>query len=452
MPSDDDQRDDAFWREQQRRRERRFGQPCCTQSGMSWTMIDMPGDFAVVIHGESDCLNCFHHHIGQSAANYYCTRLTEAQLTSGATAEPLRRCLRLLAEKAPEAVIVLGTCPVEVIGDRFETTVEEVALETGLPMVALHTSGLALSTQGAMLDWLFETLASLPPGPRRDRRAQRRATEHAIEALFPFHARRAEQEPPDATRASVNLIGVDAGMPGLPEPVRLLERAGIGVNGVYPTGASIGDWRAIGDADVSFMTDPALFPKLTARLEACGQDVLPVPLPVGFAQSLALYQRVGQRLDVAEEVSRAIAVAVSEAEDALGQVREVTSGARLAAGIRMQTTYGAHALVYGGLGEVFALTEMGFDVELLVQGAPESADAFAEALAEQGCALPFRVFSGPWELGRFLADGDYRLCCLSDSSREEANKAGLSLIEAGSLARYLDGVVKNARLVQRLLV
>ena len=39
--------DEAFWRRQEKRRERGMGQPCCTQSGVSWSMIDVPGDFAV---------------------------------------------------------------------------------------------------------------------------------------------------------------------------------------------------------------------------------------------------------------------------------------------------------------------------------------------------------------------------------------------------------------------
>ena len=99
-------------------REKQLGQPCCTQSGMSWTMIDMPGNFAVVIHGESDCLTCFLHHTGRSTHRIYSTRLTEEMLTTGRTEKALRTCLELIAaEERPELVLVLGTCPVEVIGD-----------------------------------------------------------------------------------------------------------------------------------------------------------------------------------------------------------------------------------------------------------------------------------------------------------------------------------------------
>ena len=90
------ERDEAFWREQETRRQR-LNQPCCTQSNMSWAMVDMEGDFAVVLHGESDCLNCFFHHRGRRTHDYYSTRLTDHQLTTGDTHRPLRRLLQMIA-------------------------------------------------------------------------------------------------------------------------------------------------------------------------------------------------------------------------------------------------------------------------------------------------------------------------------------------------------------------
>ena len=123
--------DEPFWRAQEKRRDRELGQPCCTQSGISWSLLDMPGRFAVVIHGEYDCVNCFRHNEGRSSWQYFSTRLTEGQLTSGDTAEPLQRCLELIAEhEQPDAIIVLGTCPVEVIGDQFDIVVDKVSAFT----------------------------------------------------------------------------------------------------------------------------------------------------------------------------------------------------------------------------------------------------------------------------------------------------------------------------------
>ena len=160
-------RDEDFWQKQEKRRQGRLGQPCCTQSKMSWALIHMPGNFALVIHGEEDCLNCFHHHTGRSASQVYSTRLTEYQITSGETQRPLRHLLHLIADqKKPEAIIVLGTCPVEVIGDRFETVVDQVAEETGIPMAALHTSGLKLTRLVDMQDWLYNCRVQSHVGSR----------------------------------------------------------------------------------------------------------------------------------------------------------------------------------------------------------------------------------------------------------------------------------------------
>ena len=159
--------DAVFWLKQQKRREKRLGQPCCTQSGISWSMMHIPGKFAVVVHGEKDCLNCFHHHTGVSSVRFYSTRLNDAQLTMGTTEEVLRECLILIAkEEKPDVILVLGTCPVEVIGANFKDTVLDVSQETGVPMIPLKTSGLRLSSQPEMLDWLYEVLASLEQEPR----------------------------------------------------------------------------------------------------------------------------------------------------------------------------------------------------------------------------------------------------------------------------------------------
>ena len=49
--------DEAFWQKQEARKRGLLGQPCCTQSNMSWAMMDVPGDFAVVVHGEFDRAN-----------------------------------------------------------------------------------------------------------------------------------------------------------------------------------------------------------------------------------------------------------------------------------------------------------------------------------------------------------------------------------------------------------
>ena len=155
--------DEKFWQEQERNIQGALGQPCCTLSGISSGLLRMRGNFALVIHGEDECAACFRH-IGPGTVNLFCTGLTEQEFVTGRTSEPLTRCLEAVCDEVkPEGIFVLGACPVEVIGDRFETVVEKVAKRyPHIPMVALHTSGLKVGTQTAMLDWMFEQLASLP--------------------------------------------------------------------------------------------------------------------------------------------------------------------------------------------------------------------------------------------------------------------------------------------------
>lgn len=455
--ADIDARDEAFWRKQEARREKKMGQPCCTQSGMSWSMIDMPGDFAVVIHGEFDCVNCFHHHVGRSAANYYSTRLTEAQITNGETQEPLRRCLRLIAkERKPEAVIVLGTCPVEVIGDRFETVVEQVAKETSIPMVPLHTSGLAMLSQTRMLDWLYDTLAALPAGEPVDRSWQRETGLVALDALFRGARREhvtaiARKEPTPLARR-LNLVGLPES-DGVPEPVAIAGALGLEVNGVYPFGASSSEWRAIRHAAAAFMVDASMLPRLRRRLESFGQAIVDLPMPVGLGPTRACYADIAKTFGVEGELDRVLADRIAPIEAAIARSKSRIGGTRMAVAIRMLNTYRADQLAFEGLGDLGALVEAGLDVTLLVQGPPEEASraAFAKSLSARGITLPFEIFAGPFAFGEALQRGRYDVCYASDSSRQAARDAGVPMISARGLAPYLEGVVPNLELLARLV-
>ena len=100
--------DAPFWDQQEKRVQGATGQPCCTLSGISMQLINLPGHFAVVIHGEDECAACFYH-FGPSAHQFFCTGLTEQHFVTGETAEPLIECLRAVAEDVdPEAIFVLG--------------------------------------------------------------------------------------------------------------------------------------------------------------------------------------------------------------------------------------------------------------------------------------------------------------------------------------------------------
>ncbi len=283
-------KDEPFWKKQEKRVQGALGQPCCTLSGISTGLITMEGDFAVIVHGEDECAACFRH-IGPSAHNFFCTGLTEKEFVTGETAEPLDRCLRLVAEEVhPEAIFVLGACPVEVIGDRFETVVAKVQVDyPDIPMVAMHTSGLKVGSQAAMLDWMFSSLAALPTVEPLDEGWRRKVGALGMDMVSVFLSRKGDaldwardqannlpERPHLSSDTALNFVGLPrATRQGSNEPeyAHVLREVGIDVVANYPNDATFQAWRAIKFAKATLVADRSLYPKLVKVLEDSGQTV-----------------------------------------------------------------------------------------------------------------------------------------------------------------------------------
>ena len=183
----------------------------------------------------------FHHHTGPSAQNVYSTRLTEYQITSGETQRPLRHLLGLIIqEKRPDAIIVLGTCPVEVIGDRFEMVTEDVSRETGVPIAALHTSGLKMTRLVDMQDWLFASLAEMKEG-------------------------KGAQKP-----QSFQTIGFMGEQSSFPEFESVIHDLQLTHHGEFPSQSFFSAWETDEVPDKSFVVDATTFPKLISTLTSQG--------------------------------------------------------------------------------------------------------------------------------------------------------------------------------------
>ncbi|MFH2010403.1 MAG: nitrogenase component 1 [bacterium] len=458
-------RDEEFWLRQDTRLAGQLGQPCCTLSGMCTLLGTMDGNFSVIIHGERDCGGCFVSHRMPGNQRFYCTGISEAQATSGRVDEPLEQCLRLVLAEGPDVVLVLTTCVINMIGSQPEPVVERVALDTDIPVLLLRTSGLRLSTQAEMVDWLFESLAGLPQLPEGDNRWRQRLrtmlheTSHAlyadndltredVEARFS----RALADGPRAPERVCNLIGLPPDGVRTSELLDALTAAGIAVAGLYPFDTDLDAWRRISHAAVNVVADRRLYPRLLGRLEGeHGMPTVEVPLPIGLGQSVRFYRRVGEFFGVHDELQRILAPRIEAVTAKVDEFRDRARSTRLAMGIRMLNNYRVDQLAYEGLGDVDALAELGFDVTLLVQGAPEERPRFEEMLEALGCRLPFHVFPSPWELAPLLAQGDYQVAYLADHSWEEAQKAGVPMIKSRELAPLLAGVEPNLAVLSALL-
>ena len=415
--------DEPFWRAQERRRERELGQPCCTQSGISWQLMDMPGRFAVVVHGEYDCVNCFRHNAGRSSVQYFSTRLSEGQLTSGETAEPLRRCLELIVEhERPDAVVVLGTCPVEVIGDQFDRVVEAVSGDTGVPMVALHTSGLKLSTQQDMLDWCFDTLVGL-----------------------------GDNIGDPALRDAVALVGMPVSRLGATEIEALMTRTSLELLASFPNGATLSDWARLPHCRNIVVSDRGMFPRLLGRLARAGCTITESPLPFGLAQTTRVHRDLLGLDD--DQGGDPLAEQRARASARIAAFRARWEGTPMALTIRMHNSTQFDMVARGGLGHVGLFTELGLDVTLLIQGSPDPSmrSVWSGLLRDHGLDLAFDVFPGPYAVGECIGRGQYRLVCVADWVHQEVARTGVPTVFSHQMRPWLNGVESNLGVIERAL-
>lgn len=460
--------DHEFWMRQEKRIQGATGQPCCTLSGISTGLINLPGNFAVVIHGENECASCFYH-FGPSAHQFFCTGLTEEHFVTGNTAGPLKDCLKMVASQLnPEAIFILGACPVEVIGDRFENAVAEVQEQfSRIPMISLHTSGLKTGNQSQMLDWMFSTLASLPvktpihPQWRnqmgemgiRLMNAWSEQDPYGLEAARDAAARTPALPLLDASRC-FNLLGLprlrSSGM--LSEMDRILQQVGLHKVGNYPSDCSLDDWQAITFASATFILDRSLYPRLINVLEDAGQDCIEVPLPVGVEQTLAFYRAIGKAFDLEEAIMEAVQPMAEEARKKVNAFKAQYGGKRLAFGMRMNNNYASDQLAHQGLGDYHHMLELGFNPTLLVQGPPEKKERFKRMFETRGIQHDFHMFSEPWTISEHI-DGDrYDLAYLADHCRAEARKAGVPLLVNRGLVPFFEGIDYNLRHVEQILL
>lgn len=459
--------DEPFWKEQEGRIQGSLSQPCCTLSGISSGLITLKGNFAVVVHGEHECAGCFRH-VGANSHNFFCTGLTEQDFVTGETAAPLDRCLRLVAgEIKPEAIFVLGACPVEVIGDRFEVVVDKVNADfPDIPMIAMHTSGLKVGSQAAMLDWMFAALASLPTKEPIDKQWQQRAHRAGLDMAYTTWngegdmmdwARQQVMDVPPRPKLDPKRCLNFLGLPSKndtqldTEVGRALEAAGLHIVANLPRRSSFDDWRAITFGEATFVADRSLYPKLVKVLEGKGQTVLDVPLPTGLDQTDEFYATIGERYGVKAELTAAVAEARDKAAARLEAFRSRYKGLRVAMGLRMLNNYQADQLAYQGLGDYRALAEMGFDLTIMVQGPPDRSDRIAKLFERRGITHPFVMFPEPWTLSDHIDGGRFDIGYFADHCRTQARKAGVPMIVSRDLDPYYEGVLPNIEHMDRML-
>ena len=91
------------------------------------------------------------------------------------------------------------------------------------------------------------------------------------------------------------------------------------------------------------------------------------------------------------------------------------------------------------------MSEMGFDLKLLVQGPPEDRfrTRFQETFDQLGCTLEFDIFPEPWGLSKRLKEGGFDAAYLADHCRLEAREAQVPMVVSRELKPFYEGVRAN---------
>lgn len=428
--------DEAFWREQEGRMTKQIGQPCCTLSGMTHLLIEIPGNFAVVLHSELDCTNCFLSTRGPSGVNFYSVAVTQAQFSTGQMDSPLERCLELIVKhKKPDAIFVLGNCLVEMVYDTYDMVAKQMEEKLKTPIIPLKTGGLKHGSQADMVDWLYSTFAGLA----KRKNGSNSTSTNGQKSL---------------TRR-MNLIG----MPHLNnefarnEMTGYFKKAGLTINGIYPYEAGYAEWMKIGRASMNVVVDKTLYPRLLTTLTGMGVPSVEVPLPVGWACTTKFLDTAGAAFGAKDEVKKAYAPASTRVLQRLKTFRKRWAGLRVVVGLRMVNNYRVDQLAYDGLGDITTFTELGFDISLFIQGPGDekSRKHFADRLAELNCSLPFEIFPDPYDLLPLLQKVRPDVVYAADHSRWETTPLGVPLIASRSLEPFFGGAIRNIEFLEKVL-
>lgn len=401
----------------------RLDQVVCTLEGMAALLQDTPGDFAVVVHGDRDCLGVLVQGMDHPGAErFFGTQLSEVEAVAGHGVARLRECLEAVcAAPAPPVVFVLGTCLSALLGEDDTEVARAVGRASGVEVVPLGGAGMGFVTQGEILDrfgcLMLDAAAAGSGG---------------------------------AASGGLGLVGFDPG----PEVRDQLARLGVTLRAVLGRGAPLGEWLRLPAGRAHGVLDAALYPGLLARLrEAHGQQTVELPFPVGSRATDRFFAALRPFFGAGAPDSEVLGAPAEAARRAVAEGRRRSSGARLGFNLGSMKNLDPRTLARAGLGDLEVFEELGFEPVLLVQGddRPDRQAALREALRGLGCRAPFAIFRDTVFFGELCRAEGCDLVYASDHLREQAEAAGVGLLPIGALAPGYGQVEANlSRILEAL--
>lgn len=371
-----------------------LAQEACTYQASCELLAALRGDLVVLIHSDRDCSNVLpktrrrierHHDY-----KFLCTNLTEDEMVTGQGNTKLQRAIELVHEAYnPGLLVVLSTCPTVMIGDNIKNVTRKTAKSLGMAAVAQITHGLKPKSPAEVVDKLYTTLC-----------------------------KRAAPASGDVS-GRVNLVGIGMDRGERAEIERILGDLNLTVNVVLDERASIEDFLAVGQAAFNIHPGPHMLVDFAKSCEErLGIGSIEVPLPYGVSATDRFYgiiaEAVGrQHTPASAAVTDLRAAAVASTATFTARMGERFEGRkpRLGYNIGSVRSFDLRRIALEELGELPMMRELGFEVQLFIQGPQHEAnwDRTATVLGELGVSEPFVLFPDPGLLVHFLAAADQQL-------------------------------------------
>jgi nitrogenase molybdenum-iron protein alpha chain len=166
-----------------RDKNRSFSQCLGCSTGNAACMVTLIRDAAVISHGPVGCSSCLHEFAFTYRVNaplrelehptqrkIYSTNLDEGDTVYGGGRKLAEAIREVYSRAKPNAVFVLTTCAVGIIGDDVESVTNDAEEELGIPVVAIFCEGFKSKVWTTGFDAGYHAIARKIVKPARERR------------------------------------------------------------------------------------------------------------------------------------------------------------------------------------------------------------------------------------------------------------------------------------------
>ena len=406
--------------------EESFGDVACGMMGALDVLREVPGNVAIVVHGDRGCLPTPEG----SRAGACTSDLREMDVVGGGEARLAAAVAEVIGRRGrPEAVVIVSTCLSEVIGDDIEHVARLAEQAHGVPVVPIKATGLQ---------------------PLRPIEIARRVHD-ALATRF-----LTAEGPPEPVVGFVGYPAVahDGGPGFLAEVSSVLDAVGAAPGPAWPSGG-IRDLARLARVAAVFAPERVVHRGLLERLEAIGHaEVVVHAAPFGVAACRSFYDAVGARAGLAREVAERVAPDLERAAARIGQFRGRHEGRRVAVcfGNNREGT-SALTTLHLGVGYVPLLVEMGLVPVLvaLTEDTPSQWAKVRELAARLGAAPEVHLHRRPEDLTAVLVGGDFAVASNEDCQKCFVDAAGLPFVRFLGFEPGLRGAVRAFDLLEAVL-